>query len=112
MDPSRHQSPQHQALNMDVLSLRKLVREQGARGAVAPPPDETQRVRQAEEKLFYGTYPPMPDEFRDGNGPEEVLNATFLKKCSKETLRLLLKRYGVEQVNEVLRTRIDGIYQY
>jgi hypothetical protein len=99
-------------LNMDVLSLRKLVREEGARGPVQPPPDETQRVRQAEEKLFYGTYPPMPDEFRDGNGPEQVLNAEFIRKCSKETLRLLMKRYGSDQVNEALRTRTDGIYQY
>jgi len=100
-------------LNMDVPTLRKLAREAGAaRGQAAPPPDETQRVRQAEEK-FYGTaYPPLPDEFRDGNGPEQVLNAEFIRKCSKETLRLLLNRYGKDQVNEVLRTRINGIYQY
>ncbi len=99
-------------LNMDIPTLRKLAREAGARGQVAPPPDETQRVRAAEEK-FYGTaYPPLPDECRDGNGPEQVLNAEFIRNCSKETLRLLLKRYGTDQINEVLRTRTDGIYQY
>ncbi len=99
-------------LNADIPTLRKLARQAGARGPVQPPLDETQRVRAAEEK-FYGTgYPVMPDEFRDGNGPEQVLNAEFIRKCSKETLRLLLNRYGADQVNEVLRTRTDGIYQY
>jgi len=99
-------------LNADILTLRRLTREAGARGQAPPPPDETQRVRAAEEK-FYGTaYPPLPDEFRDGNGPEQVLNAEFIRKCSSQTLRLLLERYGHDQVNEVLRTRTDGIYQY
>ncbi len=98
--------------SMDIPALRKLAREAGARGPVAPQPDETQRIRAATE-TFYGTaYPPLPDEFRDGNGPEQVLNAAFIKKCSKETLRLLIKRYGSDQVTEALRTRTDGIYQY
>ncbi len=32
----------------DLPTLRRLTREAGARGPVAPPPDETQRVRQAQ----------------------------------------------------------------
>ncbi len=99
-------------LSADLPTLRRLTREAGARGPAVPQPDETQRVRAAEEKFYYGTYPLLPDEFRDGNGPEQVLNAEFIRNCSKETLRLLLKRYGADQVNEVLRTRINGIYQY
>ena len=97
-------------LSADIPTLRKLAREAGARGPVAPQPDETQRIRAAER--VDGTYPPLPDEFRDGNGPEQVLNAEFIRRCSKETMRLLLKRYGADQINEALRTRIDGIYQY
>lgn len=97
---------------MDIPTLRKLAREAGARGPATPQPDETQRIRAATEN-FYGTaYPQLPDEFRDGNGPEQVLNAAFIKKCSKETLRTLIKRYGSDQVTEALRTRTDGIYQY
>jgi len=98
-------------LNADIPTLRKLTREAGARGPVAPQPDETQRIRAA-ERVDGTTYPPLPDEFRDGNNPEEVLDAAFIRKCSKETLRLLLKRYGADQVNEALRTRVGGIYQY
>jgi hypothetical protein len=91
-------------LNMDIPSLRKLAREAGARGQAAPPPDETQRVRQAEEK-FYGTgYPVLPDELRIGDR-DELIDAAYIKRCSKETLRLLMKRYGADQVNEALRTR-------
>jgi hypothetical protein len=91
-------------LSMDIPTLRKLAREAGARGPVAPPPDETQRVRQAERADGYA-YPVLPDEFRDGNGPEEALDAKFLKKCSKETFKFLLKRYGSAQIDEALRTR-------
>ncbi len=69
-------------LNLDIPTLRKLAREAGVRGPAVPQPDETQRVRAAEEKFYYGTYPPLPDEFRDGNGPEQVLNAEFIHKCS------------------------------
>jgi hypothetical protein len=98
-------------LNADIPTLRKLAREAGARGTAAPQLDETQRVRAA-ERADCVAYPPLPDEFRDGNNSEEVLNAAFIKKCSKETLRLLIKRYGADQVNEALRTRHGGIYQY
>jgi hypothetical protein len=98
-------------LTADLPTLRKLAREAGARGPVAPQLDETQRVRAA-ERVDGTTYPPLPDEFRDGNNPEEVLDAAFIRKCSKETMRLLLKRYGADQVNQALRTRIGGVYQY
>ena len=99
-------------LSADLPTLRKLAREAGARGPVAPPQlDETQRLRAA-GRADGVAYPPLPDEFRDGNNPEEVLDAAFIRKCSKETMRLLLKRYGADQVNEALRTRIGGIYQY
>jgi hypothetical protein len=96
--------------SLDIPTLRKLAREAGARGPATSQPDETQRIRAAER--VDGTYPSLPDEFRDGNNPEEVLDAAFIRKCSKETLRLLLKRYGADQVNEALRTRVGGIYQY
>ena len=98
-------------LSADIPTLRKLAREAGARGPVAPQLDETQKVRQA-ERVDGTVYPSLPDEFRNGNNPEEVLDAAFIRKCSKETLRLLLKRYGADQVNEALRTRVGGIYQY
>jgi hypothetical protein len=98
-------------LGADIPTLRKLAREAGAHGPAAPQLDETQRVRQA-ERADGVAYPPLPDEFRDGNNPEEVLDAAFIRKCSKETMRLLLKRYGADQVNEALRTRNGGIYQY
>jgi len=94
-------------LNSDLPTLRRLAREAGARGPAVPQPDETQRVRAA-ERSEGNLYPPLPDEFRDGNGPEEVLNATFIKKCSKETLRLLVKRYGFDQINGLLRNRVAG----
>ena len=92
-------------LSMDIPTLRKLAREAGARGPVAPPPDETQRIRQASDRADGYAYPVLPDEFRDGNGPEEALDAKFLKKCSKETFKFLLKRYGSAQIDEGLRTR-------
>jgi hypothetical protein len=98
-------------LTADLPTLRRLAREAGARGPATPQLDETQRVRAA-ERVDGTAYPPLPDEFRDGNNPEEVLDAAFIRKCSKETMRLLLKRYGADQVNEALRTRIGGIYQY
>jgi hypothetical protein len=91
-------------LTMDIPSLRKLAREAGASGPVPPQPDETQRVRQA-ERVDGVAYLPLPDEFRDGNGPEEALDAAFIRKCSRETYRLLLKRYGSAQIDEALRTR-------
>jgi hypothetical protein len=91
-------------LTMDIPSLRKLAREAGARGPVPPQPDETQRVRQAERAEGIA-YLPLPDEFRDGDGPEEALDAAFIRKCSRETYRLLVKRYGSAQIDEALRTR-------
>jgi len=92
-------------LATDIPTLRKMAREAGARGAVAPPPDETQRVRTATEEHYGTAYPELPDEIRDGNGPEETLDAKFIRKCSKETLKFLFKRYGSAQVEEALRTR-------
>jgi hypothetical protein len=91
-------------LSMDLPSLRKLAREAGARGPVTPPPDETQRIRAAERNDGVA-YPPLPDEIRIGDGAEEVLDASFLRRCSKETLRFLIQRYGSDQINEALRTR-------
>ena len=96
--------------SMDIPALRKLAREAGARGPVAPQPDETQRIRAA-ERVDGTTYAPLPDEILIGDR-EEVLDAAFIRRCSKETLRLLLKRYGSEQINEALQTRIGGAYQY
>ncbi len=93
-------------LSMDIPSLRKLAREAGARGQAAPPPDETQRVRAIENQDR--TYPELPDELRIGDR-DELIDAAFIKRCSKETLRLLMKRYGSDQVNEALRTRISGV---
>ena len=87
---------------MDVLSLRKLAREAGARGPAAPPPDETQRVRSAENQDR--TYPLLPDEIRIGDR-EELIDAAFIKRCPKEVLRSLMQKYGSDQVNEALRTR-------
>jgi hypothetical protein len=89
-------------LNMSVPELRKLARDAGARGAVAPPPDETQRVRSIENQDR--TYPPLPDELRIGDH-EELIDAAYIKRCSKEVLRALIKKYGPDQVNEALRTR-------
>jgi len=90
----------------DIPTLRKLAREAGARGPATPALDETQRVRAAERNDGIA-YPPLPEEFRVG-GREEVLDASFIKKCSRETLRLLIKRYGSTQVTEALRTRVAG----
>lgn len=94
-------------LGADLPTLRKLAREAGARGPVAPPPDETQRVRAA-ERVDGFTHPPLPEEFRDGNGPEQVLDASFIRRCSRETYRLLFDRYGSAQITEALRTRVPG----
>ncbi len=91
-------------LNADIPTLRRLTREAGARGQAPVAPDETQRVRQA-ERIDGTTYPILPDEFRDGNGPEQVLDAKFIRNCSKETLKFLFKRFGSAQVEEALRTR-------
>jgi len=94
-------------LTADLPTLRKLAREAGARGPVAPQLDETQRVRAA-ERVDGFSYPPLPEEFREGNGPEEVLDASFIKRCSRETYRLLFDRYGSAQITEALRTRVPG----
>jgi hypothetical protein len=97
--------------SMDIPSLRKLAREAGQRGPAAPPLDETQRVRQLERTDV--AYPVLPDEFMDSDGNERVLNAEFIKACSKETLRLLLKRYGSAQVNAVLNGgRAGEVWKY
>ncbi len=93
-------------LSMDIPSLRKLAREAGARGAVAPLQDETQRVRQAERQG--GVYPLLPDELRIEDR-EELIDAAYIRRCPRETLRLLIKRYGSDQINEALRTRISGV---
>ena len=93
---------------LDIPTLRKMAREAGARGQAPVALDETQRVRAAEEK-FYGTgYPVLPDELLI-EGREELIDSSYIKRCSKETLRLLMKRYGSDQVNEALRTRISGV---
>jgi hypothetical protein len=93
-------------LSMDISSLRKLAREAGARGPAVVLPDETQRVRAIENQDR--TYPELPDELRIGDR-DELIDAAFIKRCSKETLRLLIKRYGSDQINEALRTRISGV---
>ena len=94
-------------LNADIPTLRKLAREAGARGpATVPQWDETQRVRQAQRDEGV-TYPPLPEEFLV-NGKEVVLDAAFISRSSRETYRLLLNRYGSNQITEALRTRVPG----
>jgi len=61
------------------------------------------QVRAAGERKDGVNYPPLPDEFTDSNGIEHVLNIDFIKKCSRETYRLLLRRYGSEQINGLLQ---------
>ncbi len=89
-------------LNMDIPTLRKLAREAGVAGAVAPLPDETQRMRAIENQD--GTYPVLPDELRIGDR-EELIDAAYIRRCPKEVLRSLIKRYGAAQIDEALRTR-------
>jgi hypothetical protein len=97
-------------LNSDLPTLRRLTREEGARIAarvLAGPlqaAEETQRLRAA-ERVEGTTYLPLPEEFRDGNGPLAVLDASFIKRCSRETFRILKERYGMAQIDEALRTR-------
>jgi hypothetical protein len=93
--------------SMDILSLRKLARENGARGITAPPSDETQRIRQ-EQRADGFKFLPLPDEIRDANGNEVVLNADYVRRCSKETMRVLVKRYGFDQINDLLQNRVAG----
>jgi len=88
-------------LNLDIPTLRKMAKESGARGQAPPPPDETQRVRAAENQ---GTFPELPDELRIGDR-DELIDAAYIRRCPKEVLRSLIKRYGPDQVNEALRTR-------
>jgi hypothetical protein len=91
--------------SMDIQSLRKLVRDVGARGQVAPPLDEIQKVRQAEKAADTSwAYPALPEEFKEGDR-EVLLDAAFLRNCSRETFRFLIKRYGSAQIDEALRTR-------
>ena len=94
-------------LSADIPTLRKLAREAGARGPIAPSHlDETQRVRAA-ERVDGTVYPALPEEFLE-NGKEVVLDAAFIKRSSRETYRLLLNRYGSDQITEALRTRVPG----
>ncbi len=96
-------------LSADLPTLRNLAREAGARIAEAPaPPDETQRVRAAERAADGANYPPLPEEFRDGNGPLEALDASFIKRCSRETYRWLFDHYGSAQITDALQTRVPG----
>jgi len=90
-------------LNADLPTLRRLAREAGAKGPAPVAPDETQRVR-AVEKQDGTVYPQLPDEIRIGDR-EETLDAAFIKRCSVETMRFLVKRYGMAQLDEALRTR-------
>ncbi len=98
-------------LNADLPTLRRLTREAGARIAAeplsSPALDETQRIRQA-ERVDGVAHLPLPEEFRDGNGPLEVLDASFIKRCSRETYRLMFDRYGSAQITEALRTRVPS----
>jgi len=89
-------------LNADIPTLRKLVREAGARGQTPPPQDETQRVRAAENQDR--TYPPLPDEIRIA-GREELIDAAYIRRCPKEVLRALIQRFGAPQIDEALRPR-------
>ncbi len=91
-------------LNADIPTLRKLAREAGAQGQAAPPLDEIQRVRSATEEHYGTRYPELPDELRIGDR-DELIDAAYIKRCSKEVLRSLITRYGAPQINEALRTR-------
>jgi len=88
--------------SLDIPALRKMARETGARGQAPVALDETQRVRAVENQDR--TYPPLPDELRIGDR-EELIDAAYIKRCPKEVLRALIKKYGPDQVNEALRTR-------
>jgi len=88
--------------SLDIPTLRKLARDAGARGPVAPPPDETQRVRAVENQDR--SYPPLPDELRIGDR-EELIDSAYIRRCPKEVLRSLMQKYGSDQINEALRTR-------
>jgi hypothetical protein len=91
-------------LSADLPTLRRLTREAGAHIATQPvAPDETQRVRAASRDDGF-KYQQLPDEIRIGDR-EEVLDAAFIRRADAATLRLLIKRYGSEQVTEALRTR-------
>ena len=95
-----------QLLSMDIPTLRKLAKEAGARGQAPPPPDETQRVRAIENQDR--SYPELPDELRIGDR-EELIDAAYIRRCPKEVLRSLIKKFGAPQIDEALRTRISGV---
>jgi hypothetical protein len=88
--------------SLDVPTLRKMARESGARGQAPPPNDETQRIRAIENQDR--TYPLLPDELRIGDR-DELIDAAYIRRCSKEVLRSLMQKYGSDQINEALRTR-------
>lgn len=91
-------------LSADLPTLRRLTREAGTRIADSRPAmDETQRVRAASRDDGFA-YPPLPEEIRVGDR-DEVLDAAFIQRADAATLRLLIKRYGSEQVTEALKTR-------
>ncbi len=95
-----------QLLSMDIPTLRKLAREAGARGQAPPPPDETQRVRAIENQDR--AYPLLPDELRIEDR-EELIDAAYIRRCPKEVLKSLIKKYGAPQIDEALRTRTSGV---
>jgi len=98
----------HRATPLELRAAAHQESERLAQGQQqAPELDQIQKMRQAEQNA--GTaYPPLPDEFRDGNGPEEALNAAFVKRCSTETLQKLIRIYGSAQIDELLRVRVPG----
>jgi len=92
--------------SLDIPTLRKMAREAGARGQAAPPPDETQRMRAIENQDR--AYPLLPDELRIEDR-EELIDAAYIRRCPKEVLKSLIKKYGAPQIDEALRTRTSGV---
>jgi hypothetical protein len=86
----------------DPETLRRLVRQEAEqnRQRAAQEQAALEDAARAERDRYQG-YPPLPDTWQG-----QPLNSQFIKKCSAETLKILIRRFGSDQVTHALRSRM------
>jgi len=86
-------------MNADPETLRRFAKEETAVHRQKAVQEQAARedAARAERDRHQG-YQPMPSTFQG-----QVLDSQFIKKCSAETLKLLIKRFGSQQVTSRLR---------
>jgi hypothetical protein len=85
--------------NADPETLRRLVRQEAEQNRQKAVQEQAAREDAARaERDRYQGYQPIPDTFQG-----QPLDSQFIKKCSAETLKRLIKLFGSSQVTARLR---------